>query len=117
MEEKLLISVDKNIELFLYEGILKQNDIPYIIKQKDIGNYMKILAGAASHSTPAEIYVGELDYEKAIELTAVIRTEENQGPDNKDNPIYKSKKIFAWVIVSMFFLMIAITLITGAFKA
>ncbi|MBN1623595.1 MAG: DUF2007 domain-containing protein [Clostridia bacterium] len=116
MEEKLLVTVEKSVELFLYEGILKQNEIPYLVKQKSVGGYMKIIAGSISHSVPADIYVGELDYEKALELTEVMRTEENQAPDNKDNPVYKKRNIFAWAIVSMFILMIIIALVTGAFK-
>lgn len=116
MEEKLLVTVERSVELFLYEGILKQNEIPYLVKQKSVGGYMKIIAGPLSNSQSAEIYVSEFDYERALELTEVMRTEENQAPDNKDNPAYKKRNIFAWAIVSMFILMIVIALITGAFK-
>lgn len=116
MEEKLLVTVDESVELFLYEGILKQNKIPYLVKQKNIGNYLKILAGSAGHSTPADIYVTESDYEKAVEITEVMRSEQNQGPDNKDNPMYKRKNMFAWIIVSLFLTMIVVALVTGAFK-
>ncbi|HPJ21672.1 MAG TPA: DUF2007 domain-containing protein [Clostridia bacterium] len=116
MEEQLLVTVEQSVELFLYEGILKQNEIPYIIKHRNLDGYMKIITGSLSHSVPAEIYVGELDYERAVELTRVIADEENQAPDNKDNPNYKKRNIFAWIIVSMFILMILIALLTGAFK-
>lgn len=113
MNEKLLMEINNNVELFLYEGILKKNEIPYIIKRKNMGGYMKILAGAASHSTPADIYVNENDYEKAMEITAVIRTEANGAPDNKENPSYKKKYIFAWAILGMFVLMIIVALISN----
>ncbi len=116
MEEKLLVTIEKSVELFLYEGILKQNEIPYLVKQRNISSYMKIILGTAAHSVPAEIYVGVVDYERALELTEVLRNEENQAPDNKDNPTYKKRNIFAWAIVSMFILMIIIALVTGAFK-
>ena len=58
----------------------------------------------------------EQDYEKAVEVTEVIRTEPNQAPDNKENPSYKKKKILAWAIAGMFLIMIIVALATGAFR-
>jgi len=107
MSEKLLMDVNDNVELYLYEGILKQNKIPYIIKRPNVRGYMRIIAGE-SHAVPAEIYVQEEAFDRALELTEVIRSEKSQAPDNKENPGYKKRKIFAWVIVGMFGLAVLV---------
>lgn len=109
MSEKLLTSVAGNVEMFLYEGILKENDIPYYIKHKGMDGYLNILRGPA-HNQDADIYVSDEDYEQAVKLTEIIRTEPNQAPDNPDNPTYGKKKIFAWMIAGLFFVLIIITL-------
>lgn len=98
MAEKLLIEVNDSVQLYLYEGILKQNKIPYMIKRPNVRSYMHILTGAA-HAVPAEIYVPEEIYDSAIDITEVIRTEKSQAPDNKNNPAYKSRKFFAWIFI------------------
>lgn len=107
MTEKLLLEVNDSVELFLYEGILKQNKIPYIIKRPNVRSYMVVLGGIA-HSVPAEIYVPDELYDSALEFTEVVRTEKNQGPDSKKNPIYKKRKAFAWIIVGAFIAMILV---------
>jgi len=110
MSEKLLMEVNDNVELYLYEGILKQNKIPYIIKRPNVRGYMKIIAGE-SHAVPAEIYVPEESFDSALELTEVIRSEKSQAPDSKENPGYKKRKLFAWVIIGMFGLMVLVYII------
>jgi len=111
MAEKLLIEVNDSVELYLYEGILKQNKIPYIIKRPNVRGYVRIIAGEA-HAVPAEIYVPEELYDDALEFTEVIRVEKNQGPDNKENPTYKKRKAFAWIIVGAFALTVLILVLT-----
>lgn len=101
MSEKLLMEVNDNVELYLYEGILKQNKIPYIIKRPNVSGYIKIIAGE-SHAVPAEIYVPEEAFENALELTEIIRSEKSQAPDSKENTGYKKRKVFAWAIVGIF---------------
>ncbi|MFO7610979.1 MAG: DUF2007 domain-containing protein [Clostridia bacterium] len=115
MSEILLATVLDSVELFLYEGILKQNEIPYIVRQTGIRGYMKILGGA-SHSVPADIFVAEEDHDKAVECTEVIRTEENKAPDNKNNPEYRKKMIIAWIITGIFGLAILAAFLYGALK-
>lgn len=110
MAEKLLMEVNDSVELYLYEGILKQNKIPYIIKRPNVRGYLKIITGE-SHAVPAEIYVPEEAYDNAIDLTEIIHLEKNQAPDSKDNPTYKGRKIFAWAIVGMFILTVVIYIV------
>ncbi len=111
MNEKLLMNVNDNVELYLYEGILKQNKIPYIIKRPNVRGYMRIIVGE-SHAVPAEIYVPEEAFDKALELTEVIRSEKSQVPDSKENPGYKKRKYFAWAIIAMFGLIVLIFILT-----
>lgn len=101
MTEKLLIEVNDSVELFLYEGILKQNKIPYIVKRPGMRNYTRILLGQA-HAVPAEIYINDEDYERARDFTAVINLEKAENPMEKGTKAYKSRKILAWVIMGMF---------------
>lgn len=107
MSEKLLREINDNVELYLYEGILKQNEIPYVIKRPNVRGYSRIILGE-SHSVPAEIYVNEEDYLKALEHTSVVRNEERNDPSVKGTSAHKSRRIFAWTIVGMFILMLLI---------
>jgi len=115
MAEKLLMEVNDNVELFLYEGILKQNKIPYVIKRPNVRGYMKILTGAA-HAVPAEIYVPEEAYEQVLELTEIIRSEKSTGPGSKGDPLAKRKSVAAWIIVGIFAVLLITALATGFFK-
>ena len=115
MSEKLLMEVNDKVELFLYEGILKQNKIPYIIKRPNVRGYIRIIAGEA-HAVPAEIYVPEEAYEQALELTEIIRTEKKQGSGSKGDPLAKRKSIAAWIIVGVFAVLIIVAFATGIFN-
>ena len=115
MAEKLLIEVNDSVELFLYEGILKQNNIPYIIKRPGMRNYTRILFGQA-HAVPAEIYVNEGDFDRSKDFTAIINLEKAENPMEKGTKAYKSRKILAWVIVGMFLVPLAILAIIELFK-
>lgn len=111
MAEKLLKEVNDNVELYLYEGILKQNKIPYIVKRPNVRGYIKIIAGE-SHAVPAEIYVPEEDYANARDMTEIVHMEKNEAFDSKQNPNYKSRKIFAWIVAGMFILTVLIYLLS-----
>lgn len=115
MAEKLLLVVNDSVELYLYEGILKQNEIPYLLKRPNIGRYLKIITGTA-HAVPAEIYVPEEAYDHAMELTEVIRTEENKGPGSKGDPLARRKNIIAWVVFGVFAVLLIIALASGFFS-
>ena len=115
MAEKILIEVNDSVQLYLYEGILKQNNIPYVIKRPNVKGYIKIIAGE-SHAVPAEIYVPEEAYNQALELTEVMRVEENQAPDNKENPSHKKRMMFAWIIAGSFFLVVLVYFVAELLK-
>ena len=65
-----LISTNDNTELTLIESILKNNSIPFILKEKESGSYMKIIGGFSLYGT--DIYVEKNDFEKANELIIEI---------------------------------------------
>lgn len=102
MSKKLLAVMDDKIELFLYEGILKNNKIPYEIKQKGVDGYKKIIMGVGAYSVPADIYVPEELYEKAVELTEVVKSGDSEPPFGEDNPQRKKKIVLAWIIAGVF---------------
>jgi hypothetical protein len=101
MTEKLLIEVNDSVELFLYEGILKKNNIPYIIKRPGMRSYTHILLGQ-SHAVPAEIYVNESDFKQARDFTAIVNLEKGDNPMEKGTQANKRKMMLAWVIVALF---------------
>ena len=101
MAEKLLVEVNDSVELYLYEGILKENNIPYIVKRPGVRSYMSILAGA-SHAVPAEIHVNEADHDRAKDFTAIVNLEKTDNPMEKGTKAYKNRRILAWAIVAMF---------------
>jgi hypothetical protein len=102
MKEKLLANIDDKIVLFLYEGILKKNGIPYRIKQKGMDGYMKIILGSGAYSVPADIYVPEECHEKAVELTEVVKSGDPEAPFGEKDPYRKKKMIYAWITAAVF---------------
>ena len=115
MAEKLLMEINDNVELYLYEGILKQNKIPYAVKRPNVRGYNRIILGEA-HAVPAEIYVNEEDLQRAMEYTSVVRTEKRSDPAKKGTSAHRSRKIFAWTIVGMFLLMLLIWAVQSMLK-
>ncbi|TJX67923.1 DUF2007 domain-containing protein [Soehngenia saccharolytica] len=67
---KLLIKTSDRIMLSLIESILKENGIPYILKDKGTGGYLKIITGASIYDT--EVLVSDKDFEKARELVDLV---------------------------------------------
>ncbi len=67
---KSLIKTSDRIMLSLIESILKENEIPYILKEKGTGGYLKIITGASIYDT--EVLVSDKDFEKARELVDLV---------------------------------------------
>ena len=70
-----LITVYNNYELGIIEGILKDNKIPYLVKEVGANSYMKIVTGAILNAT--DIMIEESQLEKAKELTDGIIDNQN----------------------------------------
>lgn len=65
-----LKTTNNNYEISLIEGILNDNSIPYILKEKESGSYMKIIGGFSLYGT--DILVEKNDFERANELILEI---------------------------------------------
>ncbi|NMA95080.1 MAG: DUF2007 domain-containing protein [Clostridiales bacterium] len=66
-----LKSIENGIELSMIKGLLNDNDIPFIIRYKDAGGHMRIVAGS-SLFFGADIMVVEDDYGRAKNLLGPI---------------------------------------------
>lgn len=65
-----LRSVTNEIELGMIKEILEDNNIPYILKDKGSGAYMRIITGSSPFST--EIMVEESKFDKANKILESI---------------------------------------------
>lgn len=65
-----LRSISNEIELGMIKEILKDNNIPYIVKDYGSGGYMRIISGGSLFGT--DIMVKEADFDKANSLLESI---------------------------------------------
>lgn len=65
-----LRSLTNEIELGMIKEILDDNNIPYIVKDKGSGAYMRIITGSSPFST--DIMVEESDFDRANGLLESI---------------------------------------------
>lgn len=65
-----LTVVSSNFELSMVVGTLEENNIPYLLRDYDAGNYMRLLTGSAMNST--EVLVEESSYTKAKDLIMLV---------------------------------------------
>lgn len=70
---KCLITVANEVELGMITVILKENDVPFLSKDKGPGNYMRVYTGTSIWGT--DILVNEADFDKATDLIANFREE------------------------------------------
>ncbi|WFA10161.1 DUF2007 domain-containing protein [Tissierella sp. Yu-01] len=63
VELVLLKTANNNFELDIIKGVLEDNQIPYLIQEKGIGSYMKIITGNSIYGT--DIFVDKSVYETA----------------------------------------------------
>lgn len=66
IKEKLLFETTDNFKYLTVKEILKDNNIPYFVRDDDSGGYMKIIGEISMYNK--RIFVSNLDYEKAFEL-------------------------------------------------
>lgn len=63
VEMVLLRTTNNNYELDLIKNLLEDADIPYLIKERGIGSYMRMISGDSMYGT--DIYVQKGLLEKA----------------------------------------------------
>lgn len=82
----LLKSTNNEYELSISTSLLEGNNIPYILKERESGGYMRIIGSSSPYST--DILVEESMYEKAREiLNSVfndINNEKKEGQDESE---------------------------------
>ena len=71
---KLLVSVNDHVYLAILEGILDENKVPYLTKDRGCGSVVKVIAGFSLFG--ADIFVLEKDFERALALIETMPTEE-----------------------------------------
>lgn len=76
VELVLLRSTSDNYELNLIKGLLEQADIPYIVKERGSGGYMKIIGGMSIFGT--DIYVEESTFEQAEDILSSFEWSEKE---------------------------------------
>jgi hypothetical protein len=62
----VLKTSSNNYEIDLIKSLLEENEIPYILKERGIGGYMKIISGSSLFGT--DILVEKSSLEKAKTL-------------------------------------------------
>ena len=75
-KEADIVLVKKVMPAFsgIYAELLKENNIPFMVRQEGAGGYLKVVTGGLL--VPDCFYVKAHDYEKALELyNAFIETE------------------------------------------
>ena len=63
IEIALLRTINNNYELELIKNLLEDADIPYLIKERGIGSYMRMISGDSMYGT--DIFIEEKLLEKA----------------------------------------------------
>ncbi len=74
-----LVSINNNMDLGIVETILRDNNVPYIIRDSGSGSYMRIISGTSIFST--DIFVEESSYEKALALIDIFVNDEENWPN------------------------------------
>lgn len=68
-----------NYELGVIGAILDENQIPYMVKDRESGNYMKIVMGMSIFGS--DIIVSKDNLDRAKELLSVLDVEEDKQED------------------------------------
>lgn len=76
-----LVTVHNSYELGIVESILKDNKIPYIVRETGANGYLKITTGALL--MPTDIMVEKSYLEKAKSLTDMIANEQTHGDEEE----------------------------------
>lgn len=73
-EPILLISLSDDIQVALVKEMLRDNDIPTLVRDHLLGGYMKVVMGFSGFYK--DIYVSEDNYKAAKEIIDVYFTED-----------------------------------------
>lgn len=115
----LLISATDEIQCKIIKNILLENDIKCYNKDIGCGTYLKVCFGNTIYGT--DIYVNEINFEKAKELVNVYlseleNAEEYEPLKEKDNrSFFIRKTCMRIIIIVMFVVPFVLSLLFGSF--
>lgn len=75
----LLTTARDDCELGIIRCLLEENQVPFLTRDRESGNYMRILVGSNIFGT--DILVNQEDFEKASELLNGISAAADEEPD------------------------------------
>ena len=73
---KLLVTAYSQPELLVITSMLQDAEIPYLLRERGAGNYLKVLAGFSVFGT--DVYVHRDDFDTAGELLTALPEEEGE---------------------------------------
>lgn len=66
IETVVLRTINDRYELDIVENLLEDNKIPYMLKEKGTGGYMKIISGSSLYGTDVLVETSQFEKAKAI---------------------------------------------------
>lgn len=115
----LLISVTDEIQAKLIEGVLLDSNIPFYIKDRECGGFLKVYMGFSVFGT--DIYVEKNNYDKAKEIIDACFAESDNDNDyepldEKDNRSFRVRKAVMRIVVFILLLPIAFSILSVVFS-
>lgn len=92
LESDLVIvkTASSNYEFAAIQGLLEDNNIPFLVRHREAGSYMRVYMGVTIYGT--DFIVSKENLERAKEVLAVlddegeiVETEGLEDPENHDN--------------------------------
>jgi len=103
------------IELNMLEGLMKNNEIPILVKREGTGSYLKIYSGFNYQGM--EVYVADEHYKKALEVmeifnqTQTLEEEETLSIDSSSNDRMRRRMIFFIISIPLIIAVITVILL------
>jgi len=113
-ENKLLLSQIDDVNLLIIEKLLTDSNIPFMVKRRGMGGYMKIAFGSTYEL--AHVYVSRSDYETAKEITDIYFALPEEAEDQElavedDIKYLKTGKWIIRIVVAIILLLFSVVII------
>ena len=82
---ELLITVNDRVYQSIVESVLKDNEIPFLSKERGSGSAVKIITGLSLFGT--DIFVLKGDFERASELMEALNAEPVEDISDEDSEV------------------------------
>ena len=77
-ELALLATADNHIQIMIWESMLREAEIPYLLKERGAGTMMKVIAGYSVFNTDIYVRRDQLEEAKALIETSETLPEEDE---------------------------------------